>query len=99
MIQTLDSVLARINGDPTNDELWSGLTTQDFSLAGLPTGMYMARAIIEAFGKNRLAETLGNPFLFVRTYHEAAGRTSGRPGFSPEALTVIQMLEAEYSGI
>jgi hypothetical protein len=57
----------------------------------------MAKNIIEVLGKERLLETIGDPFGFIRAYDEAAKRR-GLKSFSQETLGYIDGLAMKYCG-
>ncbi len=65
--------------------------------AGHATGHYMAKTIMEALGKERLLETVGDPFGFFRAYDEAA-KTRGLKSFSQETLGYVDGLAMKYGG-
>ncbi len=102
ILESLDEALKGVAEASRNDKpglsftSLTSVTLQDFPLGALPAADYMAGAIIETLGKERLATTCGNPFLFLRTYNEAAARKSGFYRFSPEAMKGTEILEKEY---
>lgn len=97
-IEELDAVLARAESDP---HAW-----KEFAVAvvgcsvrpGYPVGYRMARIIQDILGREALAQSLGNPFAFVRLYQEAALKKGGLPIFSDSAMRTISSIEKEIVG-
>jgi hypothetical protein len=51
---------------------------------------------MESLGRERLLETVGDPFAFFRAYDEAA-KTRGLSSFSQETLGYVDGLAMKYS--
>lgn len=97
IVARLDQILAEIEQTPEKTSAWMKLSLMDVPLEGRPVGFFMARAIIDRLGKERLAVVLGDPFGFVRLYNEAAALPPGPlPCFSEAAVRLISRLEKEY---
>lgn len=96
VIQEMDRLIRRIAINEDVGEL-SKMLRMTPPKAGHPTGHYMAKNIIEALGKERLLETVGDPFGFIRVYDEAAKRR-GLKSFSQETLGYIDGLAMKYGG-
>lgn len=63
-------------------------------LGGHPVGAYMARTILDAFGRERLVERVGDPLAFARDYGRAAAELAdGRHVLSRAALDGLEALE------
>jgi hypothetical protein len=57
----------------------------------------MARTILEAFGRERLVEHVGDPFAFVDDYSAAAAKLGDeRHVFSDGALAGVQLLRSKF---
>jgi hypothetical protein len=95
-IQEMDRLIRRIAITEDTDELSSMLRVTP-PRAGHPTGYYMADTIIETLGKERLLETVGDPFAFFRAYDEAA-KMRGLSSFSQETLGYVDGLAMKYGG-
>jgi len=95
-VQEMDRLIRRIAITEDTDELSSMLRVTP-PRAGHPTGYYMADTIIEALGKERLLETVGDPFAFFRAYDEAA-KIRGLNSFSQETLGYVDGLAMKYGG-
>jgi hypothetical protein len=65
--------------------------------SGHPTGLYMAKAILDELGKEALVSTLANPFDFVRAYNLVATRAGGTI-FGSEAMAVLSAAESRIFG-
>jgi len=96
VIQEMDRLIRMIAINEDVGEL-SKMLRMTPPRAGHPTGHYMAKTIIEALSKERLLETVGDPFGFTRAYDEAA-KKRGLKSFSQEALGYIDGLAMKYSG-
>jgi len=96
VIQEMDRLIRRIAINEDVGEL-SKMLRMTPPRAGHPTGHYMAKNIIEVLGKERLLETVGDPFGFIRAYDEAA-KMRGLNGFSQETLGYIDGLAMKYGG-
>lgn len=96
VIQEMDRLIRRIAINEDVGEL-SKMLRMTPPKAGHPTGHYMAKNIIEVLGKERLLETIGDPFGFIRAYDEAAKRR-GLKSFSQETLGYIDGLAMKYGG-
>ena len=95
VIQEMDKLIRRIAITEDTDELSSILRVTP-PRAGHPTGYYMAATIMESLGRERLLETVGDPFAFFRAYDEAA-KTRGLSSFSQETLGYVDGLAMKYS--
>jgi hypothetical protein len=96
VIQEMDRLIRRIAIAEDAGEL-SSMFRVTPPRAGHATGHYMANAILEALGKERLLDTVGDPFGFIRAYDEAA-KTRGLKSFSQETLGYIDGLAMKYGG-
>jgi len=96
VIQEMDRLIRRIAIAEDTGELSSMLRVTP-PRAGHATGHYMANTIMEALGRERLLDTVGDPFGFIRAYDEAA-KTRGLNSFSQEALGYIDGLAMKYGG-
>ncbi len=96
VIQEMDRLIRRIAINEDVGEL-SKMLRMTPPKAGHPTGHYIAKNIIEVLGKERLLETIGDPFCFIRAYDEAAKRR-GLKSFSQETLGYIDGLAMKYGG-
>jgi hypothetical protein len=64
---------------------------------GHPNGHYMAALIAEAHGRSVLADSVANPFSFVRLYNEAARKQRGDAApLSGNAMRYLASLERQY---
>ena len=64
---------------------------------GTRSGSTWPGTILEAFGRERVIEHVGDPFAFVDDYNEAASRLGGeRHVFSGEALAGLQLLRDKF---
>ncbi len=96
VIQEMDRLIRRIAITEDTDELSSMLRVTP-PRAGHPTGYYMTDTIMEALGKERLLEMVGDPFSFFRAYDEAA-KMRGLSSFSQETLGYVDGLAMKYGG-
>lgn len=96
VIQEMDRLIRRIAINEDVGEL-SRMLRMTPPRAGHPTGHYMSSTIMEVLGKERLLETVGDPFGFIRAYDEAA-KTRGLKSFSQETLGYIDGLAMKYGG-
>ena len=88
-----DAFLAAYARDPESARAIGRELRASLELGGHPVGFYMARTILEAFGRERLIENVGDPFAFMMDYSEAASRLGdGRHVFSEEALAGVRAL-------
>jgi len=64
---------------------------------GHPTGFYMARMILKQLGRGELVRTVGNPFVFIHTFNNAAKMEGiNEIIFSSRAMRVVSELENNY---
>lgn len=89
-VRELDRALFAVGDDPSvveteGEKLFESISPPERHTVGL----YMAFAIEERLGRERLVETVGNPFSFVRAYSEAAGLSSPRPSLSAESIACL----------
>jgi len=96
VIREMDRLIRRMAITEDAGELSSSLRMTP-PRAGHATGHYMADTIMEALGRERLLETVGDPFGFFRAYDEAA-RKRGLDSFSQEALGYVDGLAMKYGG-
>lgn len=96
-IQSLDSLLVAFDvATSTDDRAAIGARVAELvPMSGHPTGYFMARAILETLGQERLVMDVANPVAFFRTYDEAA-RVSGTQAFSSRGLSSLEKLEARF---
>jgi hypothetical protein len=58
----------------------------------------MATLIAEQIGRDALAQTVHNPFAFVRLYNQAARQRPGPPRpLSADAMAYLDRLERQYA--
>jgi len=99
VIRTMDSFLVRMEA---GEEDWVELglaLRRSIPSSGHPTGFFMANLIAQELGRDRLVREVGNPFAFLRSYHEAALLSQGREGppLSDAALRVVEEVERKYA--
>jgi hypothetical protein len=96
-LERMDRLLADYGRDPAAASALGRELRDTLVLGGHPVGFYMARTVLEAFGRERLIEHVGDPFAFVEDYSEAASRLGGeRHVFSDEALAGVQRLCRQF---
>ncbi len=98
VIRRMDELLALMDADEA-DWVELGLSLRrSIPSSGHPTGFFMANLAARELGMDRLVRKVGNPFAFLRLYHEAAllRQTPEAPPFSEAALAIIYRLEARY---
>jgi hypothetical protein len=95
IIQEMDKIIQKMAFSKDTRELSKRLR-MTLPRAGHLTGYYMAKAILKGLGKERLLETVGNPFGFIGVYDEAA-EILGLRCFSPETLEYIESLLGKYT--
>ena len=61
-----------------------------------PNGAYIARTILETFGKDSLMVGVYSPFAYIRTFRSAEAKRGNPPPFSPEAIAVLDAMEKRY---
>ncbi|MEM7201656.1 MAG: DUF5700 domain-containing putative Zn-dependent protease [Planctomycetota bacterium] len=91
-LAAMDRLLAAWLADPSGAaEVGSELRSL-LVLGGHPVGFRMANTVLEAFGRERLAANVGDPFAFVADYSDAAAQLGDRHVFSSEALAAVERL-------
>jgi hypothetical protein len=94
-IGELDAVLARAESDLHAWKEFNRIAIGCSVRPGYPVGYRMASIIQDILGRDALAESLGNPFAFVRQYQKAALKKGNLPLFSAESMNYIARLESE----
>jgi len=94
-IGDLDAVLARAENHPHAWKEFTRAANKCSVRPGYPVGYRMASIILDILGRDALAESLGNPFAFVRLYQKAALKKGNLPLFSAESMNYISLLESE----
>ncbi len=95
-IRIIDGIFAELNRDP---ELVSQLGRSLLSFvprSGHPTGFFMAKVILEQYGKDEIIKVARNPFRFFSLYNDAAKKSGMGPVFSEETMDFISSLEQKY---
>jgi hypothetical protein len=96
VLRSLDSVLVDAYGDPTQREA-AGVRAHDLLVDGShPNGAYMAREILDTFGRDSLVATLYNPFAFLRSFSAAEQKRGNPPPFSPNAVAMLDLMEKRW---
>lgn len=97
-LQRIDEALQRAAVSPTLPAEEGKALHEALPIGGRPVGAFMASMILEKLGREQLAAAVGDPFAFWRLYNEAAAWTGGAAHvLSPEALRVVDTLEARYA--
>jgi hypothetical protein len=96
-IRSLDSLLVVHSNAPTDEQRAAigAHIAEIIPMSGHPTGYHMARTILSALGRERLAADVANPAEFLRAYDEAS-RASGGRGLSPDALYYLALLDERF---
>ena len=93
----MDRLLAAYLADPSSADRVGRELRSSLVLGGHPVGFHMASTVIEAFGRARIIEHVGDPFAFVLDYNEAAKRLGGgRHVFTAEALAAVERLARRF---
>lgn len=93
----MDRILARYAREPAAARELGRELREMLVLGGHPVGFHMAGTVLEAFGRERLVEHVGDPFAFVDDYAEAAARLGGeRQVLGDEARAGVQALRAAF---
>ena len=61
-------------------------------------GVFVADAVDQELGRERVASCVGDPFALFLAYAEAAQTRPSLPGFSTLAQDVLRQLQADYAG-
>ncbi len=98
LIRELDAGLRAVADDASHAEAQGKrISKLLLRLTGRPIGMFMANAVDQEFGRDRVRSVVRNPFAFIRAYAAAAARGQDRlPQISLKALGVIENWEKKY---
>jgi hypothetical protein len=61
-----------------------------------PNGAYMAREVLETFGRDSLVSAAYNPFRFVRIFTAAEQKRGNPPPFSAKAVAMLDLMEKRW---
>lgn len=61
-----------------------------------PSGAYMARTILEAFGRDSLIATIPSAFAFIRMYETAETKRGNTSPFSAEGRAALSAMESRH---
>jgi len=95
-LRVIDSLLVTAGSDSAK-LVDSGRRAQDLLIYGShPNGAYMARAILETFGRDSLIATIPNAFAFVRMYEAAEAKRGNTSPFSAAGRAALSMMENRH---
>jgi hypothetical protein len=90
IIRELNTVLENLSFASSLEDI--SKTVKDIlPRSGHPTGYYMVEAILQGLGKEKLTSSVGNPFLFINLYDEAAS-VLNLQGFSNDSIRYLDGL-------
>jgi hypothetical protein len=96
VLRSLDSLLAEAYDRPAD---WRDFGTQAQTLlvdGSEPNGAYMAREVLDTFGRDSLVSAASNPFRFVRMYEAAEQKHGNPPPFSSKAIAMLDLMEKRW---
>jgi len=96
VLRSLDSILVDAYTDPTHREAAGARARELLSYDSHPNGAYMAREILETFGRDSLVATLYNPFTFVRSFSAAEQKRGNPAPFSANAVAMLDLMEKRW---
>lgn len=96
-LQKMDSLLTAISKDPSSTLRNSQTIYNLLPLGGHPHGFYMAKTIVNAYGKRKLLSTVKNPFDFIRVYNSAYYKLNGTLLFSELSMKYLANVEKTHS--
>jgi hypothetical protein len=92
-IRRLDELLKEVVHGGARPDGWADSIREAIPQSGHPTGFFMVGRIVDVVGKPALVQSVGDPFIFVDLYQEAAlADPEAAPPFSDQSLTVIRDL-------
>ncbi len=96
VLRSLDSLLAAAYDQPADWRTF-GAQAQTLLVSGSePNGAYMAREVLNTFGRDSLVEAASNPFRFVRMFVAAEQQHGNAPPFSPKAVAMLDLMEKRW---
>jgi hypothetical protein len=95
-LRTADSVLAAVADDPSSIRKNGASLHRLFPFESHANGAYMARTILETFGRDSLMPSVYDQFAFFRTYAAAEKARGNPPPFSAKAIGVLNAEERKY---
>jgi Putative zinc dependent peptidase (DUF5700) len=96
-IKKMDSLLVAISKEPLSAKRNSETILNLLPLGGHPHGFYMAKTILNVYGKETLLTTVRNPFDFIQVYNNAYLKLNGTAIFSEESLKFLSRVESTHS--
>jgi hypothetical protein len=96
-LHTLDSLLVAVGKDSTVAADAGTRAQRLLPYASHPNGAYIARTILETFGKDSLMVGVYSPFAYIRAYRAAEVRRGNPDPFSPQAIAVLDAMERRYA--
>lgn len=96
-LKKMDSLLVAISKEPLSAKRNSETILNLLPLGGHPHGFYMAKTILNVYGKETLLTTVRNPFDFIRVYNNAYLKLNGTAIFSEESLKFLSRIESTHS--
>lgn len=96
VLRSLDSLLAAANADPTQREEIGAQAKDLLTDDSHPNGAYMAREILQTFGRDSLVSTVYSPFAFMRLYSAAEQKQGRAAPFSPSAVAMLDFMEKRW---
>ena len=95
-IAVLDSLLLTLATDSSSEAAATQGVRRLFWSSGHPFGAYIARTIIETFGRDSILPGTRSPAAFLRTFAFAKKAHGERDPFSPASWRVLDSLEQRY---
>jgi len=97
MLHTLDSLLVVAGAHP-EAVADIGQRAQRMLIYGShPNGAYMARTILETFGRDSLVAGVYSPFHYIRTFIAAQKERGEPPSFTAAGIAVLDDMEKRYA--
>jgi len=96
LIKKMDNILTEAFIFSERREELSKKLREILPQSGHHPGYYMADAIIDRIGKEKLVESFANPFEFFRLYQKASELNEEDPSFSEKSIEFIRSLEKKY---
>ncbi len=95
-LRVLDSLLVAAGTDSAK-LVAAGARAQRLLISGShPNGAYMARTILETFGRDSLIATVPSAFAFIRMYEAAEAKGGNASPFSAEGHAALSAMESRH---
>jgi hypothetical protein len=97
-LRALDSlIVASTSADSAGLAAIGARAQQLLPYASHPNGAYVARTILETFGRDSLVATVASPFAFIRMFRAAQAKRGDTAAFSPAGIAALDAMERRYT--